>query len=167
MGMPPGLGVMIVKKSLLARFNFWKENGMNPGAHHTYSSFHKNYESWETPSTPNVMAIYCLNEICKDYNRIGIDNMCQQAYDKEILFHELSDSFLRISKENTSLTVKTFAYKKSTSKLLEKMSQKGYQVSSGYGIYKESQIRLANFPALSYDITAQMIHELNDCDRHL
>jgi Phosphoserine aminotransferase len=73
-GMPAGLGVWIVNERMINKAKLLKDNNKPMGAHHTLLSFAKHYEKFETPSTPNVLAIYVLGKIAEDLNEIGIEN---------------------------------------------------------------------------------------------
>jgi phosphoserine aminotransferase len=159
MAMPAGLGVWIVAPSVLQRFKQLQHDNVQVGAHHTLDAYFKNYENWETPSTPNVMAIYCLGKIAALYNQIGVQQLREQALAKKAyLKSELKNiaylsPFLQGS--NESLTVLVYNTTSSVSHIVDQLKEQGIIIGKGYGSLKDSQIRIANFPALN----------MNDCER--
>jgi phosphoserine aminotransferase len=46
---------------------------------------------------------------------------------------------------------------KGSTELIQKLAQSGNVVGSGYGSYKEKQIRIANFPAVNLEQTQHLI----------
>jgi phosphoserine aminotransferase len=47
-----------------------------------------------------------------------------------------------------------------STELIQKLAQSGNVVGSGYGNYKEKQIRIANFPAVNLEQTQHLIQVL-------
>lgn len=164
-GMPPGLGVWIINKQCIEQSRHYANQGLRQGAHHTLASFELNYQKFETPSTPNIIAIYCLGKIAEDFNRIGITKIRQEISDKiNLLYqgmaqHALFQPFV----ENTlhrSDTVAVFNSTEKTAEFIQRLKQTGYHIGSGYGPIKEYQIRIANFPATSMEQMEQLIHQI-------
>lgn len=163
-GLPAGLGVWIVNEKCLERANQLKRI-QSIGAHHDLPTLWKNAENNETPSTPNVMGIYLLGKIAEDMNRIGVDVLRQQTEYKAGLlysFVERHNSFQPSVKESRhrSQTVVVANTKQPSSEVISELKKQGLIIGSGYGEYKTSQIRIANFPATSTDQISELIAAL-------
>lgn len=147
-GMPPGLGVWMVNERALE-----KAKTINHPSYHSLPNLLKNGEKFQTPCTPNVVAIYLLGKIAKDMNRRGIQMIRNETNYKSALLYqtlEAHDGFeLSItSKANRSRTV-AVANCSDSSSVIDFFAEKGMVIGDGYGANKGKQIRIANFPAHS------------------
>lgn len=150
-GMPPGLGVWILNDACVAKAEALHQTGKTLGAHHTVMSFEKNRQQWETPSTPNTVAIYILGKIAEDMNRLGVKTLRKETNEKFELLQQFEQqhegfSYTTSVKEHLSRTVAVFRVQETPSTLLQRMKQNEYILASGYGKNKEHEIRIANFP---------------------
>ena len=164
-GMPPGLGVWIINKQCIEQSRHYAAQGLRQGAHHTLASFELNYQKFETPSTPNVMAIYCLGKIAEDFNRNGIVAIRQVIQEKINLLYQGLEQHATLRpfvnhKLHRSDTVAVFNAPNKTADLIQQLKQRGFHIGSGYGAFKEYQIRIANFPATSKEQMEQLIHQI-------
>ncbi len=166
-GMPPGLGVLIVNNQCIEKSIELKKKGYDIGAHHTFESYQKNYLQFETPSTPNVMAIYLLGKIAEDMNQMGIQNIRNEIKQKAELLYtfanksELFSPFVE-SKTHQSDTVIVLNSTVDSSIIINHLKEKGFQIGSGYGSYKKNHLRIANFPATSVDELNQLIELMKE-----
>jgi len=165
-GMPAGLGVWIANKSCLEKAErLQRYESMTIGAHHTLPTLWKHYKTFETPATPNVLYIYLLGKIAEDFNKIGIDTIRKQTEEKaKMLYKFLEDSgayspFVN-EERHRSQTVIVANTKSTSADIIATVKKAGMIVGSGYGNLKESQIRIANFPAVSVDQVASLVQEL-------
>lgn len=165
-GMPAGLGVWIASNSCLEKAErLQRYESMTIGAHHTLPTLWKHYKTFETPATPNVLYIYILGKIAEDFNRIGIENIRKQTEEKaKMLYKFLDDSntyspFVK-EERHRSQTVIVANTKGASADIIATVKKAGMIVGSGYGSLKESQIRIANFPAVSIDQVTTLIQEL-------
>jgi len=164
-GMPPGLGVWIVNEACLVKATTLKTKGLNIGAHNTLESYFKNYKTFETPSTPNVIAIYILGKIAEDMNRTGLSSIRKELESKAetmYAFGEQQEGYSPWVKESEhrSKTVAVFNTIKPSAEIIELLKPHGMTVGSGYGKFKASQIRIANFPATSLDEMEKLLGHL-------
>lgn len=163
MGLPPGLGVWIVNEACIRKSEHLEALGRNIGAHFTLSAFEKNYKTFETPSTPNTMAIYVLGKVAEEMNRIGISQLRQDTEEKfEALYqYILSEDRLQWTTDykhhlsRTTIVVNSRLTAKSWNQTLRENQM---QIAGGYGSFKDSQIRIANFPAISKHDVERLIH---------
>jgi phosphoserine aminotransferase len=150
-GMPAGLGVWIVNNACIAKSASLQLKQQNIGAHNTLEAYATNYKNFETPSTPNMLAIYILGKIAEDYNHIGIETIRQETEVKaNFIYSSLQDNenfnaFVK-NKIHQSKTVTVFETKKSSSAIIEILKTQNMLVGNGYAQYKDAHIRIANFP---------------------
>ncbi len=165
-GLPAGLGVWIANEKCLEKAQSLKKNpDMTIGAHHDLPTLWKNYEKYETPSTPNVMLLYVLGKVAEDMNRIGIERIRKETHEKATTLY----SFLQNSsvfsafvteQRHQSKTVIVANSTKPSAGVIAAIKKAGMIVGSGYGSLKDSQLRIANFPALSVEQVEKLIVEL-------
>ncbi|MBK7762225.1 MAG: aminotransferase class V-fold PLP-dependent enzyme [Bacteroidetes bacterium] len=164
-GMPPGLGVWIANKACLDKSSQLHAKNIHIGAHHTLQSFYTNYLKFETPSTPNVMAIYILGKIAADMNQYGIQQIRDDIHKKSDLIYSFAEGhpdfhpFVRLT-EHRSHTVAVLNTIHPAKQTIEKLQEKGFMIGSGYGVNKHNQIRIANFPSTSFVDLQKMLHGL-------
>ncbi|MBC8153364.1 MAG: aminotransferase class V-fold PLP-dependent enzyme [Bacteroidetes bacterium] len=165
-GMPAGLGVWIASEACLEKAErLQRYDSMTIGAHHTLPSLHKHYQTFETPATPNVLFIYLLGKIAEDFNRIGIDVIRKQTEEKARMLYKFLESSPAFSPfvaedRHRSQTVAVADCTKPSSEVINAVKQAGMVIGSGYGKHKDTQIRIANFPATSTEQIARLIGEL-------
>lgn len=165
-GMPAGLGVWIDNGKCLEKSLKIKSNEGITGTYHNLDSLWKNFEKFETPETPNVMAIYVLGKVAEDMNTIGIQNIRKQTEKKaELLYNfvkksDLLEPFVKNQNHQSQTVVVANVLDLPASDLINKIKEKGLVIGSGYGNYKDSQIRIANFPAVDYGQIEELIYEI-------
>ncbi len=153
-GMPAGLGVWLVNEACLAKAQTLEAQGKITGTYHRLTHLWEVAQKFETPETPNVLAIYLLGKIAEDMLAKGIQTIRQETETKAKMLYDFasnSPSFEVFVKNpvHRSPTVIVLNYDGNSSTLLSQLSEKGFVLGSGYGEYKEKQIRIANFPATS------------------
>ena len=154
-GLPAGLGVWIANEKCLEKAErLQKYENMNIGGHHHLPAFFKNYKTYETPATPNVLGIYLLGKVAADMNKIGIsairkktDEKAKSVY-KFLEKSELYEPFVE-NPTHRSQTVIVANTKKPSAEIINKLKEKNIILGGGYGANKYNQIRIANFPAIS------------------
>ncbi|TDB64120.1 aminotransferase class V-fold PLP-dependent enzyme [Arundinibacter roseus] len=167
-GLPAGLGVWIVNEACLAKAERLRQyDSLTIGAHHDLPTLWKNAEKNETPATPNVMSIYLLGKIAEDLNRIGIETIRKETEQKAaILYNTLKNSSVFdpfvTETRHQSQTVVVANTRKDSSVVISNLKGKGMMVGSGYGPYKGKQIRIANFPATSFEQIDTLARALNE-----
>lgn len=165
MGLPPGLGVWIVNEACIQKAQRLESEGKNIGAHFTLSAFEKNYRQFETPSTPNTLAIYVLGKVAEEMNRYGVHNIRRDTEEKfELLYHFImKDERLQFKtnrKEHLSRTTLVADSLLPSKSWNQHLKEKNMQIAGGYGSFKDSQIRIANFPAINKEDILKLIEEM-------
>ena len=165
-GMPAGLGVWIENGKCLEKSLKIAANDGITGTYHNLPSLWKNFETFETPETPNVIAIYVLGKVAEDMNEIGVEKIRRQTEKKaELLYSFLEKSpdfqpFVKNKNHQSQTVIVADVIAGTATELIEKNKEKGIVIGSGYGQFKSSQIRIANFPALDYGQVEQLIENL-------
>ncbi|MDB5272769.1 MAG: serC [Chitinophagaceae bacterium] len=152
-GLPAGLGVWILNERCIDKAK--KVSALrSTGTYHTVDSMLSKALVNQTPETPNVLNIFLLSKVVEDMNKIGAAELRASTERKAKMIYD----YLASSK-NFEIFVSNEAYRSQTTivantkmapaevnKLLAPFDM---AVGSGYGNYKEKQIRIANFPAHS------------------
>ncbi len=166
-GMPAGLGVWIDNGNCLQKSLKIKQNEGVTGTYHNLPILWKNFETFETPETPNVLAIYVLGKVAEDMNAIGIDKIRKQMDKKaDLLYSFLEKStnfnaFVQNKNHQSQTVVVADVLEGLAPEIIEKVKESGMIIGSGYGQLKSSQIRIANFPAVNIDQVEALIHALS------
>jgi phosphoserine aminotransferase len=160
-GLPAGLGVWIVNEKCLKKAETIRKQ-FSIGAHNDLPTLWKNSLNNETPATPNVMGIYLLGKIAEDFNRIGVSKLRKETEQKAQLLYKFVEkhsgfsSFVK-EKAHRSQTVVVANTVLPSADIIKVVKEKGMVVGSGYGQFKSSQVRIANFPATSLEQVQALI----------
>ncbi|OHX66339.1 aminotransferase class V-fold PLP-dependent enzyme [Flammeovirga pacifica] len=143
-GLPSGLGVMICSPKALSKINK-KDTHYN-----NLWSIYKNQQKRQTTHTPNILGIYLLNKVLQhrpDITTIDI-TLKKRMKETEKFFKKLGYEFLVPVSRLRSPTVLGIKTSKEKVQLLKKLA-KEHQITlgNGYGAWKETSFRIANFPA--------------------
>lgn len=169
-GLPAGLGVWIANEACLEKaFALRDQKGLSLGAHHDLPSLWEQSKIYQTPATPNVLLIYLLGKIAEDLNRKGRSTIQEETKQKAKMLYdymEYSALFQPAVKENQhrSATVAVADCKIDSALVVDRMRQKNLIIGPGYGAKKESQIRIANFPATSFDEMETLVDALKELE---
>lgn len=165
-GMPPGLGVLIVNDICLSKADFLSQMKGNEISAFNFNKYSKDFDKNQTSYTPNIPAIYVLGKVCKFMLNKGLDKIRKETEEK----YSLLDNFISESKvfshfvkqpadrSKTTIAINT---KSSSSVVIKKLFDLEFAVSSGYGDFKHSQIRIGNFPVHKVSDFKKLINALN------
>lgn len=165
-GMPPGLGVLVVNDRCLRKAkSVAKKKGQKISAFN-FNKYSENFNKNQTSYTPNIPAIYVLGKVCDLMLKKGLDIIRKETEDKYNLLDNFisgSDTFSHFVKrpEDRSKTTIAVNTKLTSSEVVKKMDASGFVVSRGYGEYKDSQIRIGNFPVHKIPDFKNLINALN------
>lgn len=157
-GMPAGLGVLIVSPQAMDKGSY--------GTYHSFKSLKSKAVKFQTPETPNVLGIYLLGKVVKDFLDYGIQRIRKETEEKAALLYETLSNHpaLTVSvyePEWRSQTV-IVADCVDSAPMLAQLAEQGLIVGAGYGDRKRTQLRIANFPAHSPEAMARLIAALNE-----
>jgi phosphoserine aminotransferase len=153
-GLPAGLGVWLVNDQCLTRAEALLSKGVSIGSYHNLPSLHAHAVKNQTPETPNVLSIYLLGKVVQDMLRRGINTIRKETeYKAAILYRELeAHSLLRPFVNESELRSRTVIVAdcgEHTERVTRLLQSKGLHPGDGYGSFKKSQLRFANFPTHS------------------
>lgn len=150
-GLPAGLGVLLVNEKCIDKAEQLRRNNVSIGSYHNFLSLNENALKYQTTETPNVLAIYLLGRVCKSLSDYGIRKIRKETEDKAKVLYDFFDNheFLKpfvSDKKDRSKTIINVEAGNRQNEIKKKLAVSGIIAGSGYGKYKQSQIRLANFP---------------------
>lgn len=155
-GLPAGLGIMVVNERCLKKAEAKQEKGMSLGSYHSIPNLIANSVKYQTPETPNVLAIYLLAQVLEDMNSKGIEQIKKETnYKAAVLYQALEAcTYLKPFVSEKSCRSKTTIVaeledERESEKLHQYLKEKKMIVSTGYGDFKHKHIRIANFPTHS------------------
>jgi phosphoserine aminotransferase len=94
-GLPAGLGVWIVNEKCITKAESLLSKGISVGSYHNIPTLRANAVKNQTPETPNVLAIYLLNQVVKDFLRRGAETIRRETeYKAAILYQALQQHAL-------------------------------------------------------------------------
>jgi phosphoserine aminotransferase len=168
-GLPAGLGVLIASPRLIEKARQMEVKNNVTGSYHRLTEMHKKSLQYQTVETPNVWNIFLLGEVVEEMLQQGIDNIRRATKQKaEMLYQTLSelpvfDLYVK-EPEFRSQTVITADTKIPSADIIAQLSPKGFIIGDGYDKNKGKQIRIANFPAHSVEIVAELCNTLRTID---
>jgi phosphoserine aminotransferase len=153
-GLPAGLGVWIVNKRCMDKAEALLKKGGSIGTYHTLPSLYSKGKDNQTPETPNVWSIYLLSKVVEDFNKKGIDVIRKETEMKAQLLYDYigqsqNFSFAVEDQNLRSITTIVANTKISSAEINKKLEPFDMAIGSGYSSYKDTQVRIANFPAIS------------------
>ena len=106
----------------------------------------------QTAETPPVLMIFLLHKVLEKYLLVGVDRIRQETEKKEALLLSSIGNFKPFIEEERyrSKTVLTFVGE-GASALRSNLEKEGIYIGSGFGDYKSTMFRVANFPSHTMD----------------
>lgn len=147
-GLPSGMGVMVVSPKAI-------QKAEQKGDRNYYNSLlfiRENFLKNQTPHTPNILGIYLLGKVMQEVEpieRIGA-RIQVRAEGWYSCFEKLSIPALVQNPEVRSQTVIVLQGLESFIQKIKKNAlAQGIIIGNGYGKWKSTTLRIANFPAIS------------------
>ncbi|MBT9392547.1 aminotransferase class V-fold PLP-dependent enzyme [Hymenobacter sp. NST-14] len=147
-GLPAGLSVMLLSPRAVERLR-----KVNERSH--YNSLTAQYEkmlNFQTTHTPNVLGIYLLNRTLHDNPAIKITHQHVQERATKLYDYFDQATQLRPLVTNPETRSSTVIGLQGAPALIEEVKRQalaqGLQLGSGYGPWKPTSLRIANFPAI-------------------
>ncbi len=142
-GLPPGMAVMAVSPSAIQRAIKKNWNYYN-----SIMNLTKNFKKWQTPNTPNLLNIWCLDQYLKEIPTIDIIE--KVLISRKKIFLNNFKHLVPVSKNYLATTVWAFLHNTPNQILNEALNQ-NIVLGSGYGDWKNNTFRIANFPAITHE----------------
>lgn len=168
-GSPAGLGVLIVNDSALEKSKNLEVKGISIGSYHSFTSLLEEAKRSQTPETPNVLGIYLLGKVCEDFLESGIDVIKKRTEEHAALLYDFFEAHpvIRPFVEDPrarSQTVVVAQTPGGSKRIISSLKRDGFVIGSGYGTYKDTHIRIANFPAHSTEDLQNVINKISQLD---
>ncbi|MEH0154618.1 aminotransferase class V-fold PLP-dependent enzyme [Limibacter armeniacum] len=147
-GLPAGLAVMVCSPKAVA-----KARSLNHNLHYNSLAFiDEQMQNYQTTYTPNVLNIYLLMRVME--MRPHIKEVSKRTKMRmQLINHSLTNAGFELLVPYTKLRSDTVtAVKASVDRVTEvkaKAKAEGFMLGNGYGHWKPSTFRVANFPAIS------------------
>jgi len=166
-GLPAGLGVWILNDRCIAKAEALRAKGISLGSYHSIPSLLSKAKTYQNPETPNVLNIFLLGQVVAEMNKKGIDLIRQETETKAQLIYDYlasSQNFDIFVAEPAHRSVTTIIAntKVSSTEVIKKLAPFDMVVGNGYGSYKETQIRIANFPTHSVSQVQALVYKLRE-----
>ncbi|TAH21726.1 MAG: alanine--glyoxylate aminotransferase family protein [Cytophagales bacterium] len=154
-GMPAGLGLMVCSPKALAA-----AQQINDRKYYNSLLFlAENMQHFQTNYTPNVLNIYVLNQVLSQIDDIKIIGERTERNAKN-WYHFLEkhgfDVLVKNPKVRSSTVIAIQDEETFIRNIKEKAKQAGMILGNGYGIWKNTTFRIANFPAITDEEIAQL-----------
>lgn len=153
-GLPAGLGVWLINDNCIAKAEQLLSKGISIGSFHSIPSLHSHAIKNQNPETPNVLFIYLLGKVVQDFIRRGINTLRKETEYKSTLLYSALEKHATVKafvqdKTFQSKTVVVADCGSETEKITALLKAKGLHPGDGYGSFKKTQLRFANFPTHS------------------
>jgi phosphoserine aminotransferase len=159
MGLPAGLGVWIVNEACAEKSARLKESGQITGTYTDLEEMLVQAEKFQTVTTPNVLGIYLLAKVSGDMLTKGADVIRAETENKAGIGYYVLENLpgMKPLVEAKTYRSKTVLVAEETQEgaaaaCLARLKEAGIEAGDGYGPYKKTQIRIANFPTHSKEL---------------
>ena len=121
----------------------------------------------QTPETPNVWNIYLLSKVVEDFNKKGVDTIRKETELKAKMLYDYIESSQNFSFAVDDPRLRSFTTivantKISSAEINKKLEPFDMAIGSGYSSYKDTQVRISNFPANSVDQMETLVKKLKE-----
>lgn len=171
-GLPAGLGVWIVNDRMVTKAEKLKEAGHNSGPHNELLELVAKGKNNQTPFTPNALGIYLLSRVAGDMNKKTSAIVRSETLAKARLLYEFIDEseifdFAVENPEHRSQTVVVAKSSVPAAEINSFLANHNMAIGAGYGKFKSSQVRIANFPAHDLREVKKLVDRLREFETSL
>ncbi len=161
-GLPAGLGIWIVNDKCVDKARRLLDDGRLIGSYHQLPEMVEKAAVYQTIETPNILGIYLLSKVAEDMLTKGLTTIRREIDYKSALLNmaiEQHNQLNHFIKEEVwrSKTVKVAKTDFESSRLIKFLAEKKMLIGTGYGKYKNEQIRIANFPTHSKEQVEMLV----------
>ncbi|WP_028669019.1 aminotransferase class V-fold PLP-dependent enzyme [Runella zeae] len=148
LGLPPGLGIMVCSPNTLAKAQ--KVNDIL--RYNSLLFIHENFEKYQTHYTPNTLGIYLLMRVLQQLPSIAeVSAVVEQRAREWYSFVENETKWTPLVQNPNTRSDTVIAIKGEPSQIQSIKSdakKAGITLGNGYGEWKNTTFRIANFPAI-------------------
>ncbi len=155
-GLPAGLAVLVLSERAIARIMEIDDRAHYNSLAQMYDKMQKN----QTTHTPNVLGIYLLK--CVLAHMPSIEEVEKITKERAHFYYQLFNSILELDLliKNERVRSDTVIAVKGTPNTIQAVKEKALAaqllLGNGYGPWKETTFRIANFPAITEEEVAQL-----------
>jgi phosphoserine aminotransferase len=157
-GLPAGLGIMICSPAAVSRAAM-----VDKRLHYNSLLFlDEMMQKYQTPYTPNVLAIYLLMRVMDSVKPIDkVGNTTRSRFRKWEAFFDTKSDKLNFLVRNKAVRSNTVLAIEATPDLVKSVKSEareaGFLLGDGYGELKQTTFRIANFPAIKRTEIARLM----------
>ncbi len=164
-GLPAGLGVLIASPRAIEKAQALRDKGLSIGSYHNLADLAESATKNQTPATPNILGIYLLGRVAEDMLQKDLRALRDENEQRARALYALLEQHSRLEpfvgdphwRSTTVIVTKVHG---GSGALHDQLIQQGIIPGKGYGQFKDEHLRLANFPALSDEMFANLIVQL-------
>ncbi|MBC8402466.1 MAG: aminotransferase class V-fold PLP-dependent enzyme [Candidatus Marinimicrobia bacterium] len=165
-GLPAGLGVLIVNERCLEKARRLRAAGQVIGSYHSLLALADKAKNHQNPETPNVLGIYLLKKVCADLLERGLGTVQSEIGEKAALIYQYFEESPGLAPfvKQAGLRSQTIAVAETQPQSVDFVklaASAGFSIGRGYSRFKDSQIRIANYPAHSVEAVKKLINCLH------
>ncbi len=151
-GLPAGMSVIIASPRALDKARSLVNKKFNIGTYQSFTTLEKMAEKNQTPETPNVLSLYLLNNVLRAMHKKGMGVIRKEIMQRARLMYDTFESRADIhpfvsNKNVRSPTTIVLNTAQDPTMIIKKLENQGVVLSAGYGLHRNNQIRIANYPA--------------------
>jgi phosphoserine aminotransferase len=155
-GLPAGMAIMICSPKAIERAEEIKDRKF----YNSLLFIHENFQKFQTHYTPNMLSIYLVKKLMQEVENISIieERLKRQAI---IWYDFFENKEMKCLVENSKVRSDTVITIEGTEEQINRIKaltkSHGITVGNGYGSWKNTTFRIANFPAIQdFEIEALM-----------
>ncbi len=155
LGLPAGLGLLILSpRAIEITKNLNRNNHYN-----SICNLSLNAKKYQTTYTPNILGIYLLSTLLEKYG----DSQSNEKILRKRQKHLIQKHKIELVSQNTKVSSPTVLAIKNNQPqdFICQKAQRGIIVGKGYGDWKSSSYRIANFPAHTLAELNKVFEKLN------
>lgn len=166
-GLPAGLGIWIVNLRCLEKAKELEAKNEVIGTYHSLPNLWKYFTKYQTPETPNVLAIYLLSKVTGDMLNKGISKIRQESKVKAGKIYNFIEKsnflnpFVENKKYQSETVIVAKTKKKNSEEIITRLDEDDIIIGSGYKNFKTNHIRIANFPTHNLSEIERLLESLS------
>ncbi|MCD8540209.1 MAG: aminotransferase class V-fold PLP-dependent enzyme, partial [Leadbetterella sp.] len=147
LGLPSGMGIMLLSPAAL-------ERAAEINDHRFYNSLlfiESQFDRFQTPYTPNILAVYLLKRLLENLENVSVisERVSRRAGGIYRFLESFTGGDPLIRNPSVRSATVIAVNSREASRVSDYLLRHGVIIGKGYGPWKGSTFRIANFPAIS------------------